>query len=190
MKKKKNKAPYIIIMAAAGVLWALVIVMIVVLGVPDKVNAARVGKQIDLGNKYLAEANYDKAEVKFAKALKISPKSSKAATGMAKVYNKKKQPEKAVKYLRKASANVTDGEEAREVQLASKETRSQLAVQNKTTYNLELNQIDQTVNTVINHTDNTVIVVKKDPTVTPTPEEKGDPGRDRGGDDGDVHRGK
>lgn len=48
MKKKKNKAPYIIIMAAAGVLWALVIVMIVVLGVPDKVNAARVGKQIDL----------------------------------------------------------------------------------------------------------------------------------------------
>ena len=77
MKKKKNKAPYIIIMAAAGVLWALVIVMIVVLGVPDKVNAARVGKQIDLGNKYLAEANYDKAEVKFAKALKISPKSSK-----------------------------------------------------------------------------------------------------------------
>ena len=42
MKKKKNKAPYIIIMAAAGVLWALVIVMIVVLGVPDKVNAARV----------------------------------------------------------------------------------------------------------------------------------------------------
>lgn len=35
-------------MAAAGVLWALVIVMIVVLGVPDKVNAARVGKQIDL----------------------------------------------------------------------------------------------------------------------------------------------
>lgn len=190
MKKKKNKAPYIIIMAAAGVLWALVIVMIVVLGVPDKVNAARVGKQIDLGNKYLAEANYDKAEVKFAKALKISPKSSKAATGMAKVYNKKKQPEKAVKYLRKASANVTDGEEAREIQLASKETRSQLAVQNKTTYNLELNQIDQTVNTVINHTDNTVIVVKKDPTVTPTPEEKGDPGRDRGGDDGDVHIGK
>ena len=116
MKKKKNKAPYIIIMAAAGVLWALVIVMIVVLGVPDKVNAARVGKQIDLGNKYLAEANYDKAEVKFAKALKISPKSSKAATGMAKVYNKEKQPEKAVKYLRKASANVTDGEEAREIQ--------------------------------------------------------------------------
>lgn len=46
--KRKNKAPYIIIMAAAGVLWALVIVMIVVLGVPDKVNAARVGKQIDL----------------------------------------------------------------------------------------------------------------------------------------------
>ena len=87
----------------------MVIVMIVVLGVPDKVNAARVGKQIDLGNKYLAEANYDKAEVKFAKALKISPKSSKAATGMAKVYNKEKQPEKAVKYLRKASANVTVG---------------------------------------------------------------------------------
>ena len=78
-----------------------------------------------------------------------------------------------MKYLRKASANVTDGEEAREIQLASKETRSQLAVQNKTTYNLELNQIDQTVNTVINHTDNTVIVVKKDPTVTPTPDVTG-----------------
>lgn len=97
-------------------------------------------RQIDLGNKYLPAADYDKAEVTFAKALKISPKSVKAATGMAKVYNKKKQPEKAVEYLKKASENLTDGEEAKEdtkedakeLQKAVTEIKEQIVAQEET----------------------------------------------------------
>lgn len=96
---KNRKKFYIIVPAVAVLLCVAVIAAAMILGVPDKVSAAQAGKQIDLGNKYLAAADYDKAEVTFAKALKISPKSVKAATGMAKVYNKKKQPEKAVEYL-------------------------------------------------------------------------------------------
>ncbi len=44
-----------------------VIAAAMILGVPDKVSAAQAGKQIDLGNKYLAAADYDKAEVTFCK---------------------------------------------------------------------------------------------------------------------------
>ncbi len=137
---KNRKKFYIIVPAVAVLLCVAVIAAAVILGVPDKVSAAQAGKQIDLGNKYLAAADYDKAEVTFAKALKISPKSVKAATGMAKVYNKKKQPEKAVEYLKKASENLTDGEEtkedtkedAKELQKAVTETKEQIVAQGET----------------------------------------------------------
>ena len=85
---KNRKKFYIIVPAVAVLLCVAVIAAAMILGVPDKVSAAQAGKQIDLGNKYLAAADYDKAEVTFAKALKISPKSVKAATGMAKVQQK------------------------------------------------------------------------------------------------------
>lgn len=137
---KNRKKFYIIVPAVAVLLCVAVIAAALILGVPDKVSAAQAGKQIDLGNKYLAAADYDKAEVTFAKALKISPKSVKAATGMAKVYNKKKQPEKAVEYLKKASENLTDGEEtkedtkedAKELQKAVTETKEQIVAQGAT----------------------------------------------------------
>ena len=185
MKNKKKKTPYIIITIAACCLWALVIGGIFVLGVPDKVNAARVGRQIDLGNKYLAEADYDKAEVKFSKALKISPKSSKAATGMAKVYNKKKQPEKAVKYLKKASANVTDGQDAKEIQQITAETEKQLTAQNTNVYANDLSKINNIVNNIIIQT-MPVAVVTNIPTETPTPKPK-DKNKDRKVDDGNEN---
>lgn len=137
---KNRKKFYIIVPAVAVLLCVAVIAAAMILGVPDKVSAAQAGKQIDLGNKYLAAADYDKAEVTFAKALKISPKSVKAATGMAKVYNKKKQPEKAVEYLKKASENLTDGEEAKEdtkedakeLQKAVTEIKEQIVAQEET----------------------------------------------------------
>lgn len=187
MKNKKKKTPYIIITVAACCLWALVIGGIFVLGVPDKVNAARTGRQIDLGNKYLAEADYDKAEVKFSKALKISPKSSEAATGMAKVCNKKKQPEKAVKYLKKASANVTDGQNAKEIQQTTVETEEQLIVQNINIYNDDLSKINNIVNNIIVQT-MPVAVVTNIPTETPTPKPK-DKNKDRKVDNGNEDGG-
>lgn len=192
MKNKKKKTPYIIITVAACCLWALVIGGIFVLGVPDKVNAARTGRQIDLGNKYLAEADYDKAEVKFSKALKISPKSSEAATGMAKVCNKKKQPEKAVKYLKKASANVTDGQSAKEIKQTTVETEEQLIVQNINIYNDDLSKINNIVNNIIVQT-MPVAVVTNIPTETPTPKPKNknkDRKVDNGNEDGGANLGR
>ena len=63
---KNKKKFYIIVPVIAAFLCVTVIAAAVILGVPDKVSAAQVGKQIDLGNKYLAAAEYDKAEVTFA----------------------------------------------------------------------------------------------------------------------------
>ena len=91
-----------------------------------KVNAARVSKQLELGNKYLSSAEYDKAEVAFNKSLRIDPKSVEAATGMAKVYNEKEQPEDAVKYLKKAADNITTPEQAQELQKVLSDTKQQI----------------------------------------------------------------
>lgn len=147
---KNKKKFYIIVPVIAAFLCVTVIAAAVILGVPDKVSAAQVGKQIDLGNKYLAAAEYDKAEVTFAKALKISPKSVKAATGMAKVYNKKKQPEKAVEYLKKASENLTDGEDAKELQKAVADTKEQIVAQEETG-NQEQNAGNNTKNSTVDN---------------------------------------
>lgn len=148
---KNKKKFYVIVPVIAVLLCVVVIGVAVILGVPDKVSAAQAGKQIDLGNKYLAAAEYDKAEVSFAKALKISPKSAKAATGMAKVYNKKKQPEKAVKYLKKASENLTTGEDAKELQKAVTETKEQIVVQSGAdTQNTENDFADKNIRNIDN----------------------------------------
>lgn len=148
---KNKKKFYVIVPVIAVLLCVVVIGVAVILGVPDKVSAAQAGKQIDLGNKYLAAAEYDKAEVSFAKALKISPKSAKAATGMAKVYNKKKQPEKAVKYLKKASENLTTGEDAKELQKAVTETKEQIVVQSGAdTQNTENDSADKNIRNIDN----------------------------------------
>ena len=128
MKKNKKSGLkiYIVVPAIVGFVCVAAIVAALVLGVPAKVNAARIGKQLDLGNKYLASADYDNAEVTFNKALKIDPKSVEAATGMAKVYNEKKQPEKALEYVEKASDNLANPVQAQELQVVYNDTKTQL----------------------------------------------------------------
>lgn len=143
-KKKKNGLKiYIVVPAVVGVLCVAAIVIAIIMGAPEKVNAARVGKQLDLGNKYLSSAEYDKAEVAFSKSLKIDPKSVEAATGMAKVYNKKNQPENAVKYLKKASDNITTPEQATEVQNTLNDTKQQIG--NSAENNKEIEKISEKI---------------------------------------------
>ena len=187
--KKKNSGLkiYIVVPAIVGILCVASIVIAVVMGAPEKVNAARVSKQLELGNKYLSSAEYDKAEVAFNKSLRIDPKSVEAATGMAKVYNEKEQPEDAVKYLKKAADNITTPEQAQELQKVLSDTKQQIGnstgdINNNTNYKWNFGDIEAIIDERIRE-----IIRKRDMvTPTPTPTGSGDdiPGPDSGNDEG------
>lgn len=176
MKKNKKSGLkiYIVVPAIVGFLCVAAIVAAIVLGVPARVNAARIGKQLDLGNKYLASADYDNAEVTFSKALKIDPKSVEAATGMAKVYNEKKQPEKALEYVEQASDNLANPVQAQELQVVYNDTKTQLenTGESSDTNKKSLSKIEKVIETVM-LTPAPTEEPEETPTPTPTDEESG-----------------
>lgn len=181
-KMKKNKKSglkiYIVVPAIVGFVCVAAIVAALVLGVPAKVNAARIGKQLDLGNKYLASADYDNAEVTFNKALKIDPKSVEAATGMAKVYNEKKQPEKALEYVEKASDNLANPVQAQELQVVYNDTKTQLEEntgKSSDANKKSFSKIEKVIDTVML---TPTPAEEPEETVTPTPTEGADDGPD------------
>ena len=187
--KKKNSGLkiYIVVPAIVGILCVASIVIAIVMGAPEKVNAARVSKQLELGNKYLSSAEYDKAEVAFNKSLRIDPKSVEAATGMAKVYNEKEQPEDAVKYLKKAADNITTPEQAQELQKVLSDTKQQIGnstgdINNNTNYKWNFGDIEAIIDERIRE------IIRKRGMVTPTPTPTGSgddiPGPDSGNDGG------
>lgn len=180
MKKNKKSGLkiYIVVPAIVGFVCVAAIVAALVLGVPAKVNAARIGKQLDLGNKYLASADYDNAEVTFNKALKIDPKSVEAATGMAKVYNEKKQPEKALEYVEKASDNLANPVQAQELQVVYNDTKTQLEEntgKSSDANKKSFSKIEKVIDTVMLTPTPTE---EPEETVTPTPTEGADDGPD------------
>lgn len=180
MKKNKKSGLkiYIVVPAIVGFVCVAAIVAALVLGVPAKVNAARIGKQLDLGNKYLASADYDNAEVTFNKALKIDPKSVEAATGMAKVYNEKKQPEKALEYVEKASDNLANPVQAQELQVVYNDTKTQLEEntgKSSDANKKSFSKIEKVIDTVML---TPTPAEEPEETVTPTPTEGADDGPD------------
>lgn len=180
MKKNKKSGLkiYIVVPAIVGFVCVAAIVAALVLGVPAKVNAARIGKQLDLGNKYLASADYDNAEVTFNKALKIDPKSVEAATGMAKVYNEKKQPEKALEYVEKASDNLANSVQAQELQVVYNDTKTQLEEntgKSSDANKKSFSKIEKVIDTVML---TPTPAEEPEETVTPTPTEGADDGPD------------
>ncbi|MGS2724596.1 type IV pilus biogenesis/stability protein PilW [Porticoccus sp. GXU_MW_L64] len=59
-------------------------------------------KQIDLGFRYIGRNNLEKARFHLSKALKIDPKSARANTGYALIYNREGEDELADRHFRKA----------------------------------------------------------------------------------------
>lgn len=166
--KKPKLKKYVVVPMVVGIICVIAIIVGIVLGMPEKVDAARVSKQIDLGNKYLAAADYDNAKVTFNKALKIDPKSVEAASGMATVYNKKNQPEKAVKYLKKASDNLTSSSQAESLQKVYQETKEQMVNSSGTTNNSGISYENESS---LKKIENTITIYLNGATPTPETEE-------------------
>lgn len=116
---EKKFKPFIYLPIGVGAVCAVLIIVAVVFLNPQETTAEKLQKQLDLGEKYLASADFENAKVAFDKALEIDEKSPDAALGLAKVFNEQEDPDQALLYLQKASDSL---EEIPEVTLTSGET--------------------------------------------------------------------
>jgi Tfp pilus assembly protein PilF len=67
----------------------------------DEIKSIRLAEQLDLGNKYLEEMDYEQAIVAFNKALEIDPMNAEAYLGLVEVYIRTTDFETALEYAQK-----------------------------------------------------------------------------------------
>ncbi|MGN0413417.1 MAG: hypothetical protein ACI4FV_10315, partial [Lachnospiraceae bacterium] len=79
--QQKSKKPVIILAAIAGVVSILAVVAAVLVYTMFMTPEKRLEHQLELGNRYLEEADYDSALAAFDKAIEIDKKSIKAYAG-------------------------------------------------------------------------------------------------------------
>lgn len=76
----------------------------------------QIAEQLELGNKYLTEANYEQAIVAFNKVIELDPKIFEAYEKAAEVYIKQNNSEEAFSYVERAFdviANLTEEEKSK-----------------------------------------------------------------------------
>ena len=173
----KKLSPQILVPMIAGIVCVLVILAVVIFVTPKKATASQLQENLNLGSKYLDAGEYDKAEVAFNDALKIDKKSTDATLGLAKVYNGKKQPEKALDMLKKTGENMKNvstssvkkdsaawNSRVNDYQNAFENTKSIFKEQGKTSQVEETEKEEQDTTKYI-----TLIINIINPTATPTP---------------------
>lgn len=102
--KKENKKYFV---AAALAIASIIVIFIVV--IVQKINSQkRFDEQMDLGNRYLSEENYEAAVVAFNKAIEIDPRNAEAYSKAAQAYAGMGDYEGAIQVLEKGIANTGD----------------------------------------------------------------------------------
>jgi Tfp pilus assembly protein PilF len=91
---KKNKLILIVIAVA-------LLICVTIIIVSSQSTSKRLAKQLDLGQKYLEEMDYEQAIVAFNKAIEIDPMSVEAYLGMVEVYIRTTDFEIALEYAEK-----------------------------------------------------------------------------------------
>lgn len=97
----------------AGVIWTIVLLLLVGCG---KNVGQQIAEQLELGNKYLTEANYEQAIVAFNKVIELDPKIFEAYEKAAEVYIKQNNSEQAFSYVERAFdviASLTEEEKSK-----------------------------------------------------------------------------
>ena len=72
------------------------------------VNDFRVSRQLDLGQQYLIDLEYDKAMLAYSKALQIEPKEMEAYKGLSDVYTAQDEVDSSINVLKKGLAVAED----------------------------------------------------------------------------------
>ena len=108
MLKEKLKNKKVVI----GLAVAIIVVLLAMVGVVAHNNspAVRLKKQLSLGDKYLAELNYDDAIAAYEAAILIYPKAESAYVGIAKAYMGKEDYEKALDAVNRGATAVGETE--------------------------------------------------------------------------------
>ena len=94
--KKKSKK---VLIVALTILVATVVIVIAVMAVHSNNPERRLKKQLELGERYLSELNYEQAVAAYRVAIEIDPKSVDAYLGLAVAYVGMDEYEEAVKSL-------------------------------------------------------------------------------------------
>ncbi len=109
-KKKNSKGIVIGIIIAFVVVLALILVILIsavlVIASPKR----RLNQQLNMGDKYITELDFDNAIIAYQKAIEIDPDSAKAYLGLAQTYEMAGDYECAIDTLREGY-NVTQSEE-------------------------------------------------------------------------------
>lgn len=95
-----------LILMLAGLV-TVIIIVVVVFTVPKAAYAKKVREQLDLGEKYLSELDYESAVVAYRTAIIIDPKAEDAYLGLADAYLEMGEPGKAVEILESAEKELT-----------------------------------------------------------------------------------
>lgn len=116
--KKMNKK--VLIGAVAVITIALVAVLAIV--VPKSVNAAKITEQLNLGEKYLSELNYEQAIVAYQAVIDIDPKNEDAYFALAEIYIAQGKYDMALDILKEARQNL-EGDAQKESRNLYKEVK-------------------------------------------------------------------
>ncbi len=93
--------------------WLMVVMLLLLLVACGKSTERKIAEQLELGQKYLTEGNYNKAIVAFVKAIEIEPKTEQAYTELAAVLLELGRYDEAIEILEKGSQEIPDSEEIR-----------------------------------------------------------------------------
>ena len=118
VKKKKKWLIPVIIGAIVALIVAIFAAVIIVAVVSVTAPKMRLKKQLDVGEKYLTDMDYDNAILAYRTAIEMNPKAEEGYLGLAGVYdtmagNSESQddPEQALEYLEKAVDVLREGED-------------------------------------------------------------------------------
>ncbi len=117
-KRKGNK---IWIVAAVAVI-AIALVVVLVVFVPKSAKAKKLEEQLNLGDKYLSELQYEQAVAAYLEAIEIDPKNVDAYLGLADAYIAQGDYDKAIEVLEEA-VDELDGDARDEVKDKLKEVK-------------------------------------------------------------------
>lgn len=110
-KASRTKKVFLISLSVLTILVAATIAMSVF--ILPKQREKRYQAELDDGNRYLEEMNYEKAEASYLAAIDVEPKQEEPYLKLAEIYNVQNEPEKATEIL-KQGVKATDGAAIRE----------------------------------------------------------------------------
>ena len=107
---KKNKKWIIPVVASAITVLVVAAVLIILLSIKSSGEDEKLQEQLDLGDKYLSELDYEQAIVAYEAAIEIDPMSADAYLGLASVYEAQGDYDKAIAVLEEGYLATADEE--------------------------------------------------------------------------------